>query len=95
MSFAGTPVVQVVGFAPCSGDNPMSATIFSYNGAVTVGFSTDAALIPDPEALAGFVVDELGAIQAALRPALVRRSRHRGSPASTGHPRGRTGRPTP
>lgn len=70
MSFAGSPVVQVVGFAPCSGNNPMSATIFSYNDAVTVGFSTDAALIPDPEVLAGFVVDEVAAIQAAFAPAL-------------------------
>ena len=80
MSFAGVPVVQVVGFAPCSGDNPLSATIFSYDGAVTVGFSTDAGLIPDPEVLAGCVVDELGAIQATLGPALVRRPRRRAAP---------------
>jgi WS/DGAT/MGAT family acyltransferase len=94
MSFAGTPVTQVVGFAPCSGDNPMSATIFSYNGAVTVGFSTDAGLIPDPGALAGFVVDELATIQAALGPARVRKPRRLGVAGPDGHRRART-HPTP
>jgi diacylglycerol O-acyltransferase len=90
MSFAGAPVKQVVGFAPCSGDNPMSATIFSYNGAVTVGFSTDAGLIPDPEALAGFVVDELAAIEAALGPVRVRRPRRLGVVPPAGRRPGRT-----
>ena len=49
LTFAGMPVGQVIGFAPCSGNVPMSATIFSYNGGVTLGFATDAGLIPDPE----------------------------------------------
>ena len=57
MTFAGAPVVQIVGFAPCSGDQPMTATIFSYDGAVTVGFATDAALVPNPDVLAQLVVD--------------------------------------
>ena len=57
MTFAGSPVKQIVGFAPCSGDQPMTATIFSYNGAVTVGFATDAVLVPNPEVLAELVVD--------------------------------------
>lgn len=59
MSFAGAPVHQIVGFAPCSGDQPMTTTIFSYNGGVTVGFATDATLVPDPEELARLVVDDL------------------------------------
>ena len=59
MTCAGAPVVQVVGFAPCSGDQPMTATIFSYNGAVTVGFATDAQLVPDPVVLAALVVQEI------------------------------------
>jgi diacylglycerol O-acyltransferase / wax synthase len=59
MSFAGAPVHQIVGFAPCSGDQPMTTTIFSYNGGVTVGFATDATLVPDPEELARLVVADL------------------------------------
>jgi diacylglycerol O-acyltransferase len=59
MTCAGAPVVQVVGFPPCSGDQPMTATIFSYNGSVTVGFATDARLVPDPDVLAALVVEEL------------------------------------
>lgn len=66
MTFAGAPVVQAVGFAPCSGDNPMTATIFSYNGAVTVGFGTDAGLVPDPGLLVDLVVDQLRSMQVAL-----------------------------
>ena len=59
MTCAGAPVIQVVGFAPCSGDQPMTATIFSYNGSVTVGFATDAHLVPDPDVLSALVVQEL------------------------------------
>lgn len=58
MTFADIPVTQVVGFAPCSGDQPMTATIFSYDGGVTMGFATDAELVPDPEHLVELVLDE-------------------------------------
>ncbi len=38
IALAGTPVSGVLGWAPTSGDQPMSITIFSYNGRVHVGF---------------------------------------------------------
>jgi diacylglycerol O-acyltransferase len=63
MTFAGVRVRQVVGFAPCSGDQPMTATIFSYNGGVTIGFATDAELIPDPDSLAEGVQAELAELR--------------------------------
>ncbi|MFN8126053.1 MAG: WS/DGAT domain-containing protein [Candidatus Nanopelagicales bacterium] len=66
MTFAGVPVLQVVGFAPCSGDQPMTATIFSYNDEVTVGFATDAGLIPDPDVLAEHVVAQLQELAEAV-----------------------------
>lgn len=62
MTFAKAPVHQVVGFAPCSGNQPMTATIFSYNGGVTVGFATDAGLLPDPDRLSRYVVEDLAAM---------------------------------
>lgn len=66
LNFAGSPVVQIVGFAPCSGDQPIAATIFSYNDTVTIGFATDAGLIPDPEVLVDLVAREATAMQSLL-----------------------------
>lgn len=63
MTFADIPVTQVIGFAPCSGDQPMTATIFSYDGGVTIGFATDADLVPDPEHLVELVLEEFEAFR--------------------------------
>lgn len=51
MTLAGTPVEAMLGWAPCSGDQPMTICIFSYNGRVHVGFGTDAKLVPDAQRL--------------------------------------------
>jgi NRPS condensation-like uncharacterized protein len=60
LAFAGIPVRQVIGFAPCSGDQPLTATIFTYAGTVTVGFAGDSDLVPDPQTLVALVESELG-----------------------------------
>jgi WS/DGAT/MGAT family acyltransferase len=52
LSVAGTELAGVLVWAPCSGSIGMSVSIFSYAGKVTVGFLTDAGLVPDPRALA-------------------------------------------
>jgi WS/DGAT/MGAT family acyltransferase len=52
LSLAGTPLAGVLVWAPCSGSVGMSVSIFSYAGKVTVGFLTDAGLVPDPQMLA-------------------------------------------
>jgi diacylglycerol O-acyltransferase len=44
---AGSRVEGIVGWAPVSGDQPMSFTISSYNGKVMVGIACDTALVPD------------------------------------------------
>jgi diacylglycerol O-acyltransferase len=62
MTLAGVPVRQVLGFAPCSGDQPLTATIFTYDGGVTIGFAGDAALVPDLHELVAHVVDEVTAL---------------------------------
>ena len=80
LTFAGAPVEQVVGFAPCSGNQPMTATIFSYNGTVTVGFATDAKLLPDPDTLADLVVHE---IQAMKKELSTRKRRPKPTPTPT------------
>lgn len=66
LRFAEAEVEQVVGFAPCSGNQPMTATIFSYNGGITFGFATDAGLLPDPDALVGYVLEELDRMREQL-----------------------------
>ena len=65
MTFAGTPVAGVLGWAPCSGDQPMTICIFSYNGKVNVGFGTDRELIPDSDLLAQCFTDAVAEIYEA------------------------------
>lgn len=52
---AGTQVAGMLGWVPMSGDQSLGICIFSYNGYVSVGFATDANLIPDPAVMARFV----------------------------------------
>ena len=58
MTFAGAPVAGMIGWAPCSGDEPMSLSIFSYNGEVTLAVAADAALVPDPSRIADLIAEE-------------------------------------
>jgi diacylglycerol O-acyltransferase len=48
---AGSLVDGMVGWAPISGDQPMSFTIYSYDGEVIVGIACDTALVPDHETI--------------------------------------------
>ena len=58
MTLAGTEVQGVMGWAPCSGDQPMTICIFTYNDRVAVGFGTDATLVPDGNLLGTIYRDE-------------------------------------
>ena len=58
MTLAGTEVSGMLGFAPCSGDQPLTISMLSYNGSVYVGFGADAALVPDGDRLGRHFVDE-------------------------------------
>jgi diacylglycerol O-acyltransferase len=48
---AGSRIEGIVGWAPLSGDQAMSVTIYSYDGSVVVGIACDTALVPDHEAI--------------------------------------------
>jgi WS/DGAT/MGAT family acyltransferase len=67
LSVAGTRLAGVLVWAPCSGSIGMSVSIFSYAGKVTVGFLTDAVLVPDPETLAAGFRAELLALARRAR----------------------------
>jgi diacylglycerol O-acyltransferase / wax synthase len=49
--FAGTRVAGVVPWVPAGGSIGLGVSLFSYNGAVTVGVRGDAGLVAEPEAL--------------------------------------------
>lgn len=51
MYLAGSKVDGIVGWAPVSGDQPMSLTIYSYDGKVIVGIAADTTLVPGFEAI--------------------------------------------
>lgn len=48
---AGALVEGMVGWAPIAGDQPMSFTIYSYDGEVTVGIACDTTLVPEHETI--------------------------------------------
>ncbi len=48
---AGSPLEQVMFWVPQSGDLGMGVSILSFGGNVQFGLVTDAALVPDPEAI--------------------------------------------
>ncbi len=53
---AGSEVEGIVGWAPVSGNQPMSFTISSYNARVIVGIACDTTLVPDHEMIVeGFI----------------------------------------
>lgn len=54
---AGSEVEGIVGWAPVSGDQPMSFTISSYNGRVMVGIACDTELVPDHEMIVDGFID--------------------------------------
>jgi hypothetical protein len=51
LTLSGVPVSRIVFWVPQSGRMGLGISIFSYAGDVTVGILSDAAVIPDPDAL--------------------------------------------
>lgn len=66
MSLAGTPVQGVMGWAPCSGNQPMTICIFTYNNKVAVGFGTDKTLVPDGTLLGTIYREEFDRMHAEV-----------------------------
>lgn len=55
MYFANAEAVGWIGFVPTNGDEPIGLCVFSYNGQVFVGVTTDAHAIPDPDRIAELI----------------------------------------
>ena len=75
---AGAKVDGLVGWVPRAGDMGFGVSIFSYAGQVTVGFSTDSDLMPDPERLQQLVLDQVATMLTRVR----RTARSTGVPAT-------------
>ena len=67
VSVAGVPLSSMVVFAPASGQLGLCITNLSYAGAVRVGVSADAGLLPDPAALVRALEAEREALRQELR----------------------------
>lgn len=77
MTLAGARVEGVVGWAPCSGRQTITISVFSYAGQVSFGFGTDRAVLPDPQRLVAALEAEVDAAVAATGEGP--RSRRRGA----------------
>ncbi|MGD9700969.1 MAG: WS/DGAT domain-containing protein [Acidimicrobiia bacterium] len=64
---AGEKVEGMVGWAPLSGNQPMSFTIYSYDGKVFVGIACDADLVPDHEQIVDGFADAFRRLAVAIR----------------------------
>jgi diacylglycerol O-acyltransferase len=69
MALAGARVEGVVGWAPCSAHQTVTACVFSYAGTVSVGFGTDRTVVPDPGQLVAAFDAEVAAATEAVRGA--------------------------
>jgi diacylglycerol O-acyltransferase len=69
---AGEKVEGMVGWAPLSGNQPMSFTIYSYDQKVFVGIACDAELVPDHERIVEGFADAFHRLSAATRSATER-----------------------
>jgi len=64
---AGERVEGMVGWAPVSGDQPMSFTIYSYDEKVFVGIACDTGLVPDHREIVDGFADAFERLSAAVR----------------------------
>jgi WS/DGAT/MGAT family acyltransferase len=63
---AGAPLENIMFWVPRAGSISTGLSILSYDGKVTVGIASDAALIPDPSAIAAAYHDEFEKLKAAV-----------------------------
>lgn len=70
---AGSKIEGIVGWAPVSGNQPMSLTIYSYDGKVIVGIAADTGLVPGFAAIVDEFADVFDDLKTATELALAAR----------------------
>ena len=68
MALAGAEVTGIVGWAPCSADQVLTACIVSYAGGIRIGFGADRCRVGDARVLVGALREELAAVVRDHRP---------------------------
>ena len=63
---AGCRVEGMTGWAPLSGDQPMSFTIYSYDGTISIGIACDAQLVPDHESIVDYFSQAFEELRSAV-----------------------------
>lgn len=66
VALAGTPVDAILGWAPSSGDQPMTICIYSYAGQVYLSLGVDATLIPDADRMTDLLEEEVDRLHREL-----------------------------
>jgi len=61
---AGTRVSGVLGWVPTASDQWLGVCIFSYDGTVSIGITSDAGLMPDPGRLAELIKEQFDTLAA-------------------------------
>jgi diacylglycerol O-acyltransferase len=65
---AGTRLARIAFGVPQAGSVGLGVSIFSYDGAITVGVAADAGLVDDPRVLVQGVEAELAELSRLARP---------------------------
>ncbi len=55
---AGSRLKYIMAWVPQSGKLGMGISVISYNGGIQVGFNTDSGLVPEPQQLVAFLMEE-------------------------------------
>ncbi|MEZ5239055.1 MAG: WS/DGAT domain-containing protein [Microthrixaceae bacterium] len=71
---AGSRIEGMTGWAPLSGDQPLSFTIYSYDGRVTIGIACDHGLVPDHEMIVDGFARAFSGSRTRRADELIRRS---------------------
>lgn len=71
ITFGGARLDKAMFWVPCAAKLGLGISILSYAGAVSVGFATDAGLIPDPEPIVAGFNGELGQLLKSVQPQAV------------------------
>ena len=80
--YAGAPMRQMIFWVPTPGHLGLGLSIYSYAGKVSVGFATDACLVPDPEKLVDGFQAELAEMERWTSPTVRRTGSARRQPWS-------------
>jgi diacylglycerol O-acyltransferase len=67
--FAGAPVREMMFWVPQSGRLGLGVSIFSYNDQVWLGVATDHSLVPDPETIVAYYIEEIDQLYALIQQA--------------------------